>query len=101
MTKYTYLIIGGGMTADSAVQGARECDPQGTIGIISSESDAPYDRPPLTKGLWKGKPLESIWRHTETRNVDLLLGRTVTAIDPANKAVSDAAKNVYLFEKLL
>lgn len=101
MMKYTYLIIGGGMTADSAVRGIRECDPQGTIGVISSESDPPYDRPPLTKGLWKDKPLESVWRHTETQNVDLLLGRTVTAIDVANKAVTDAAKNVYQFEKLL
>jgi NADPH-dependent 2,4-dienoyl-CoA reductase/sulfur reductase-like enzyme len=101
MMKYTYLIIGGGMTADSAVQGLRECDPQGTIGVISSEPDAPYDRPPLTKGLWKGKPLESISRHTETRNVDLLLGRRVTAIDAGNKTVTDSAKNVFQFEKLL
>jgi len=101
MTNYKYLIIGGGMTAAAAVGGIRECDPQGTIGIISSESDAPYDRPPLTKALWKGKPLESVWRHIESQNVDLHLGRTAKAIDVPGKTVTDEGKNVYTFEKLL
>src|SRR5678809_1528429 len=101
MKKYTYLILGGGMTADSAVRGIRECDPQGTIGLISSQSNPPYDRPPLTKSLWKGKALESIWRNTETQNVDMLLGRTVTAIDMSGKTITDNGKNVYSFEKLL
>jgi 3-phenylpropionate/trans-cinnamate dioxygenase ferredoxin reductase subunit len=101
MKKYTYLIIGGGMTADSAVRGIREGDPQGTIGILSAETDPPYDRPPLTKGLWKGKELDSIWRHVEKQNVELLLGRTVVAIDVAAKTVTDNGKNTYEFEKLL
>jgi 3-phenylpropionate/trans-cinnamate dioxygenase ferredoxin reductase subunit len=101
MTKYTYLIIGGGMAGDSAVRGIRECDSKGTIGIVSAEAEPPYDRPPLTKGLWKGEDLDSIWRHVETQNVDLLLGRTVVAIDVAAKTVTDNANNVYEFEKLL
>ncbi|MDF2760744.1 MAG: hypothetical protein K0S99_3379, partial [Thermomicrobiales bacterium] len=29
---YTYLIVGGGMTADAAVHGIREVDADGTIG---------------------------------------------------------------------
>ncbi len=60
MPYYPYLIIGGGMTAASAVHGIRQVDPQGKIGLISAEDHSPYDRPPLTKGLWKGKPLEKI-----------------------------------------
>jgi len=101
MKKYKYLIIGGGMTADSAVQGIRECDPSGTIGLLSSDPNAPYDRPPLTKGLWKGKDLESIWRHTETLNVEMLLGRTVTGMDLSSKTITDGENNAYGFEKLL
>jgi len=101
MKKYKYLIIGGGMTADSAVHGIRECDSQATIGVLGAETDAPYDRPPLTKSLWKGKAVDSIWRHIETQNVELLLGRTVTTIDPGAKTVTDSAKNSYGFEKLL
>jgi len=77
MTHCKYLIIGGGMSADSAVTGIRESDSKGTIAMIGSEPDPPYDRPPLTKGLWKDKPLDSIWRKTAQQNVDLHLGRTV------------------------
>jgi len=73
MRNYDYLIIGGGMTGDAAVSGIREIDAKGTIGMVSSDSSPPYDRPPLTKGLWKDKPLESVWRHTEKHKVDLFL----------------------------
>ena len=55
MPDYKYLIVGGGMTAAAAVEGIREKDANGTIGIISAETHPPYNRPPLSKGLWKGK----------------------------------------------
>lgn len=76
MTHYNYLIIGVGMTADAAISGIREVDPTGSIGLIGHEGDRPYNRPPLTKALWKGEPLESVWRNTPDRNVRLHLGRT-------------------------
>jgi len=69
------------MTADAAVSGFREVDAEGSIGLISAELNIPYDRPPLTKALWKDKPLDSIWRQTTERNVDLYLGRTVEHSD--------------------
>ena len=53
MTHYPYLIIGGGMAADAAIRGIRELDADRPIGLISAEPDAPYRRPPLSKGLWK------------------------------------------------
>jgi len=101
MRNYKYLIIGGGMTADAAVGGIREIDTKGSIGIISSDSDPPYDRPPLSKSLWKDKPLESVWRNTEKRNADVCLVRTARNIDVQNKTVTDDSKEVYSFEKLL
>jgi 3-phenylpropionate/trans-cinnamate dioxygenase ferredoxin reductase component len=96
---YRYLIVGGGMTAAAAVKGIREVDPDGTIGMIGAESDPPYNRPPLTKGLWKGKPFEKIWRDVE--GVALQLGRTVEALDRDKKQVTDDQGNVYGYEKLL
>lgn len=101
MPHYKYLIIGGGMTADAAVHGIREIDANGAIGIFSREQDNPYDRPPLTKGVWKDKPLESIWRHTESERVDFHPGRRVEMIDPAQKCVTDDARNTYTYDKLL
>lgn len=101
MRDYKYLIIGGGMTADAAVSGIRELDSKGSLGVISAESDPPYDRPPLSKKLWKGQSLDSIWRHTKEHNVDLHLGRTVKTIDAQQKIVIDDRKEIYSFDKLL
>ena len=80
MTNYKYLIIGGGMTAAAAVDGIREVDSTGGIGLISAEPDPPYNRPPLSKALWKGKPLDTIWRKTEDKTVTVHLGRVVKEI---------------------
>lgn len=101
MPKYTYLIVGGGMTADSAVQGIREVDRTGSIGLVSTEAHPPYNRPPLSKGLWKGKPLGSIWRPTDSQGVALYLARTVQHLDPQNKRVTDDQGTVYDYDKLL
>ena len=101
MPKYKYLIVGGGMTADAAVQGIREIDSTGTIGLISMENDPPYDRPPLTKGLWKDKSLDSIWRSAAKQNAQLHLGRTVKSLDLKQKQATDDNGDVYTFEKLL
>lgn len=101
MPNYTYLIVGGGMTADAAIGGIREVDPRGSVGLIGGESHPPYDRPPLSKGLWKGKPLESIWRKTDRPGVTLHLGRQARALDPHGKRVTDDQGTAYAFDKLL
>lgn len=101
MPDYKYLIVGGGMTAAAAVDGIRETDAKGSIGIISAETHPPYNRPPLSKGLWKGKPLEKIWRHTPKQNVTLHLGRTARELDPNGKRVTDDEGTAYGYEKLL
>jgi NADPH-dependent 2,4-dienoyl-CoA reductase/sulfur reductase-like enzyme len=101
MTHFKYLIIGAGMTADSAVQGIRELDSTGSIALIGDEPESPYDRPPLSKGLWKQMSIDSIWRLTEEHNVEMVLGRKVTSIDPQMKQVLDDQHESYTYEKLL
>ena len=101
MAQYPYLIIGGGMTADAAIGGIRESDPKGAIGLISAEPHPPYNRPPLSKGLWKGEPEDSIWRKTPTEGVALHLGRRAIGIDLKKKAVTDDRGTVHTFGKLL
>ena len=49
MQEFDYLIIGGGLTAASAVDGIRALDDKGSIGVFTEESDPPYHRPPLSK----------------------------------------------------
>jgi 3-phenylpropionate/trans-cinnamate dioxygenase ferredoxin reductase component len=101
MSHHKYLIIGGGMTADSAIQGIRETDQSGTIAVISDEKDPPYDRPPLSKALWKGKEIESIWRTTAGPGTTFYLDRRAAAVDRQRKAVIDSEGNEYTYDKLL
>ena len=100
MKHYKYLIIGGGLTGDAATRGIRELDEEGSIGLISMEPDPPYMRPNLSKGLWKGRPVEKIWRKTEERG-ELILGRKATKLDPGKKTVQDDKGDEYTYEKLL
>jgi 3-phenylpropionate/trans-cinnamate dioxygenase ferredoxin reductase component len=95
------VIAGGGMTGDAAIKGIREVDPDGSIALIGSEPHRPYKRPPLTKDLWKGKPVEKIWLKTPEEGVDFLLERTVRSLDIPNKRVVDDRGTEYEFEKLL
>jgi len=101
MPNYKYLIVGGGMTADAAVNGIRDVDPHGSIGLISAEPNPPYNRPPLSKGLWKGDAPDGIWRGTERQGATLHLGRQARSLDPAQKSVIDDQGSVYTYEKLL
>jgi len=101
MKDFRYFIVGGGMTGDAATEGIRELDSTGTIGLISAESDPPYQRPPLSKKLWFGDPFESIWCQTVSRNGEMFLGRRITAIDPVAKRVTDDEGTQYQYDKLL
>jgi 3-phenylpropionate/trans-cinnamate dioxygenase ferredoxin reductase subunit len=101
MRSYKYLIVGGGMTADAAVRGIREVDRNGSIGLFSMEPDPPYDRPPLSKGLWKGKDPKQIWRNTADSEVTLHLQREVRALDVERKVITDDTGENYGYERLL
>ena len=101
MPDYTYLIVGGGMTADAAAHAIHEIDPAGSIGIIGAEPHPPYDRPPLSKALWKGEAEEKIWRKTAETKASLQLGRRVTAIDPRGHGATDDRGTTHRFKKLL
>ncbi len=101
MPDYSYLILGGGMTADAAAKAIRAADPKGSIGLISADPHPPYDRPPLSKALWKGEPEEKIWRKTDATGAVLHLGRRVTGIDPRGKQATDESGETYGYGTLL
>ncbi len=101
MKHYRYLVVGGGLTGDAAVRGIRELDAAGSIGLISIEPDPPYMRPSLSKGLWKGRPVEKIWRNTQNLGAELHLGRKATQLDPQKKTIRDEKGDEYTYDKLL
>ena len=101
MADYRYLVVGGGMTADAACRGIRDHDQDGSIGLFAGEPHPPYARPPLSKGLWKGKEEASIWRGTPELDVEVHPGRRIVSLDPAGHTVTDADGSVHGYERVL
>src|SRR5512133_1601595 len=100
MERYRYVVVGGGMTGHAAAAALRELDPDGSLAMISGESDPPYARPPLSKGLWLGKPEESV-RLAEVPGLRLHLGRRVVTVDPRARELRDDRGDAYGYERLL
>ena len=101
MAAYRYLIVGGGMTGDSACRGIRDHDTAGTIGMFGAEAHEPYVRPPLTKGLWSGKEEASIFRGTPALGVDVHVGRRAVSLDFDARTATDDTGESHSYEKLL
>jgi 3-phenylpropionate/trans-cinnamate dioxygenase ferredoxin reductase component len=101
MEQSRYLIVGGGLTADAACKGIREVDPDGTIMLVGEEAYAPYARPPLSKGLWKGDAESTIWRGTARLGVDVRLGRRIIALDLRERVATDGEGQRYGYDRLL
>ncbi len=96
-----FVIVGGGMAADAAVRGIRSASPDAPITILSGERHPPYDRPPLSKGLWRGFAEERIWRGTEQLDVTLLLNRRGVEIDRDRRLVVDDSGEKHPYDGLL
>ena len=94
-TRYDVLIVGAGHGGAQAAIALRQRKFVGSIALLGDEPELPYERPPLSKEYLAGdKPFERIlirpgafW--TE-RDVTLLPGRTVVAVDPAAHSVTTA-----------
>ena len=93
MSSYDVLIVGGGHGGAQAAIALRQRGFGGSLAIVGAEPWPPYERPPLSKDYLAGekaferiliRPL-SFW---EEREVALLLGQPVTAVDPAAKTVT-------------
>ena len=89
--RYSTIIIGSGVAGNAAVT---ELAARGTtdVLVVSADSELPYDRPPLTKEYLRGvKSADEIRFHPKTwygeHGIELLLGTTVSSLDPAGHAI--------------
>lgn len=99
---YDYLIVGAGMTADAAAKAIREADAGARIGLVGDEAHGPYERPPLSKALWKeGRPAESVDLGTAKSGAALHLGRRLVALDRDAHLAADDAGDTYRYRRLL
>jgi 3-phenylpropionate/trans-cinnamate dioxygenase ferredoxin reductase subunit len=102
----TFVIIGGGLAGAKAAEALREQDFQGHIVLFAQEEHLPYERPPLSKEFLAGKKSlpdftvdQSAW--FRDHDIDLRLGTTVAAIDPAAHAVRLEDDSTVAYDKLL
>jgi len=96
-----YLIVGAGMAGAAAAQALREADGKATIAMLGDEPHPPYDRPPLSKGLWKDGKEGDIWRPIDKARATVHTGRRALTIDRTAHRVQDDAGDAWTYRRLL
>jgi len=96
-----YLVVGGGMTGDAAVKAIRRADPEGQVTLVSQEPQAPYKRPPLSKGLWKGESADRVGLGTDATGAKLILGRRAVSLGLEGASVRLDDDSVVPYDYLL
>jgi 3-phenylpropionate/trans-cinnamate dioxygenase ferredoxin reductase component len=105
-TEPSYVIVGASLAGAKAAETLRAEGFSGGVVLLGEETERPYERPPLSKGYLLGKDeRSSIFVHEEgwyaQNDVDLRLGVTVTALDPAARQVSLADGGTVGYDRLL
>ena len=106
MTSFDVLIVGAGHGGAQAALLLRQAGFAGTIAMLGDEQELPYERPPLSKEYMAGdKPFERILIRPATfwseREIEMLLGMRVRAVDPAARTVTTTAGAIFGYGKLI
>ena len=106
MLNYDVLIVGGGHGGAQAAIALRQAKFEGSIAIVGDEAEHPYERPPLSKDYFAGdKAFERILIRPPTfwgeRNIDMLLGKRVDAVDAAAHSVTTSDGNVIGYGQMI
>lgn len=98
---YDVVIVGGGHGGAQAAIALRGAGFAGSVAIVGREYEMPYERPPLSKEYLAQerafarlyiRPAE-YWRE---KQIDLLLGKSVTMVDPATREITcDEASTIH------
>jgi len=83
----TIAIVGAGECGVSAAFALRDLGFAGSIKLIGDEPHLPYERPPLSKSVpVSQKPIRGSGDYGAAE-IELLIGRTVSRIDPATQSL--------------
>lgn len=106
MSQQTFVIVGASLTGAKAAQELREQGFDGRVMLVGSESERPYERPPLTKDYLRGESeREKAYVHEqgfyEQHQIEVLTGSTVAAIDPGAARVTLEDDRALAYDRLL
>jgi len=101
-----FLIVGGGAAAASGATRLRASGAQGSILLVGREPDAPYERPPASKGYLRGEstraqlPLhpDAFWAE---HDIDLMTRTSVMKLDPAAHTATLSTKETVSYGRAL
>jgi 3-phenylpropionate/trans-cinnamate dioxygenase ferredoxin reductase subunit len=101
-----FIIVGAGLAGAKAAETLRAEGFGGGIVLLGTETERPYERPPLSKGLLLGtagrdEPYVHDLAWYAEHDVDLRTGTTVTAIDRGAHTVRAAAGDEIRYDRLL
>lgn len=100
------VIVGGGAAGTAAALRLRELGYDGALDLLSADSDAPYDRPNVSKDFLAGSapaewmPLQSPESYRE-RRIDLQLDCEISALDRAARTLRSSDGRQWTYDKLL
>ena len=102
----TFVIVGAGLAGAKAAETLRAEGNACRIVLIGAETERPYERPPLSKGLLLGTAeRDSPFVHDAgwyaAHDVELRTGTTVTGIDRAAHAVTLSGGEQVRYDRLL
>ena len=106
MAKQTFAIVGAGVAAASAATTLRESGFDGRLVMIGAESDAPYNRPTLSKERLRGELTdEQTALHPpadyQSKDIELLLEHRVQHVGVAEKIITLADKSQIHYDRVL
>lgn len=103
---FDVVIVGGGHGGAQAAIALRGAGFEGSVTIVGRETEMPYERPPLSKEyLAQERSFERFYirpaEYWQEKQVELLLGRTVNAVDPVAHAVTCADGSAIGYGRLI
>jgi 3-phenylpropionate/trans-cinnamate dioxygenase ferredoxin reductase subunit len=103
----TFVIVGAALAGARAAETLREQGFDGRLVLVGAESVRPYERPPLSKEYLRGEAgREKVWVHEDedfydAQGIELMLGRTATALDPSEHVVTLDGGEALRYDRLL
>ncbi|OAN75750.1 hypothetical protein A8B82_02135 [Sulfitobacter sp. EhC04] len=97
------VIVGAGQAGAMAARTLRELGYRGPVHLIGNEARPPYERPELSKALFRGVPDTDAMTLDEAKSldIDLRLDSGVVAVDPDTSQLTLADGNSLDFARLV